>query len=251
MEHVLNFTLWEQYSDEADHYSYVRCLNLGTLYEVIRVTHDKHGDQAEFVHRVIFMAEYDEQALTAILQNFGYESLDAFVREVNHADVDPAGLIVRSDGSIDREASPSWWIDYMLLASLMSEHFDGLRMAAQTADALAKAAMKADNVPSSSFCIQRTFADELLTIPLTETEIEEIYSAKAEQARMENLCDELNDLDEDDSCFEGHSQEALLNDKEFLEAVLHRWYRYNGHGGDQVENLREAIKVTIHELYPA
>ena len=34
---------WEQYAGEAEHYSYVRCLDLGQIYEVVRVTHEKHG----------------------------------------------------------------------------------------------------------------------------------------------------------------------------------------------------------------
>ena len=241
---------WEQYSDEATHYSYVRCLGLGTLYEVVRVTHDKNGQQAEFVHQVIFMAEYDEQALVEILKGFGYDSMDAFVYEVNHADVDPTGFVTRADGSIDREASSAWWIDYMLLASLMAEHFTGREMSVETADALAKSIVETTCDPCSPFCIQRTFIDQPVSIPLTEAEVNMIYSLKDEQARMDFLRDEIMSLDEDDDCFAGHCQEDLTSNKGFMESVQHRWYHYNGHGGDQIENLREAIKVTIHEQFP-
>ena len=100
-------TSWTAYADDVAHYCYVRCLDFGNLYEVVRVTHDKHGQQAEFVHQIIFMSEYNEPAMTEILKGFGYESLDAFVCETNGADADPAGFVTRPDGSIDRAASPS------------------------------------------------------------------------------------------------------------------------------------------------
>ena len=96
---------WELYTDESTHYSYVRCLNYATHYEVVRVTHDQDGPQAEFVHQIIFMIEYDEAALVEILQNFGYTSLDAFVCETNHAGASSAGFIRKPDGSIDGTAS--------------------------------------------------------------------------------------------------------------------------------------------------
>lgn len=181
MEQQLLPATWETYADNADHYSYVRCLDLGNLYEVVRVTHDKHGQQAEFVHQLIFMAEYDEPAMTEILKEFGYESLDAFVREVNSADTDPAGFAVRQDGSIDRAASPSWWIDYMLLASLMAEHFDGRIMTIQAADDLARAVVKENPIAPTPFCIRRTFGGQLVTIPLKEAEINKICATKSKQ----------------------------------------------------------------------
>lgn len=184
MEQRLLPAPWETYADNADHYSYVRCLDLGNLYEVVRVTHDKHGQQAEFVHRLIFMAEYDEPAMAEILREFGYENLDAFVREENSADTDPAGFIARQDGSIDRAASPSWWIDYMLLASLMAEHFDGRIMAVQAADNLARAVIKENPIAPSPFCIRRTFGGQLVTIPLKEAEINKIYAAKSNQPSL-------------------------------------------------------------------
>lgn len=181
MEQQLLPATWETYADNADHYSYVRCLDLGNLYEVVRVTHDKHGQQAEFVHQLIFMAEYDEPAMTEILKEFGYESLDAFVREANSADADPAGFILRQDGSIDRAASPSWRIDYMLLASLMAEHFDGRIMTVQAADDLARAVVTENPIASSPFCIRRTFGGQLVTIPLKEAEVNKICAAKSKQ----------------------------------------------------------------------
>ena len=241
---------WEQYADEAEHYSYVRCLDFGKIYEVIRVTHEKHGLQAEFVHQVIFIDEYDEPALVEILSRFGYKSLDAFVCEVNHADMEHSGFILRQDGSVDREASPTWWIDYMLLASLMAESCSGRAMTVQAADALAQSIV--DKAPDSvgPYCIKRTIADQLTTIILTEEEINTIYEAKDAQFQYDYLHDEIRELDSDDPCFSGCSQEQLLENEKFLNAVQARWYHYNGHGSDHSENLREAILVTVHEYFP-
>lgn len=183
---------WEQYAGEAEHYSYVRCLDLGQIYEVVRVTHEKHGLRAEFVHQVIFMDEYDEQALTEILGGFGYKSLDAFVCEANHADVDPAGFVTRQDGSIDREASPSWWIDYMLLSSLMAEHFDGLDLPVRTADALADSIVcKAPDTVIGPYRIRRMIADQRTTIPPTEEEARETYVVTVIRQRFEGQNMEL------------------------------------------------------------
>lgn len=249
MEYALMPSPWEPYCEEAAHYSYVRCLSVGALYEVVRVTHDKHDWRAQFVHQVIFMAEYDEQALAEILKGFGYKDLDGFVCEVNHADVDPGGFVVRSDGSIDREASRCWWIDYMLLASLMAEHFPGREMPVQAADALARSIVETPCDASEPFCIRRTWMDQLMSIPLTGEEVNDICKAKDAQVRMELLCDELQNMDKDNPCFEGRDPQELIDDRRFLNVVMDRWYHYNGHGGDQTENLREAVTVTIHELY--
>lgn len=250
MEQKLAPAPWSSYADAADHYCYVRCLDFGNLYEVVRVTHDKHGQQAEFVHQIVFMTEYDELAMTEILREFGYDSLDAFVCEVNGADTDPAGFTTRQDGSIDRAASPSWWIDYSLLASLMAEHFDGRVMTVQAADDLARAAVEGNPVSPYPFCIRRTFGGQLVTIPLTEKEINMVCTTKDKQVQAACLKDEISDLDKDDPCFDGSSQSALLDDAGLLAEIQKRWYHYNGNGGDHTENLREAVRVTIHAHSP-
>lgn len=250
MQQIVLLAPWNSYADAVDHYCYVRCLDVGNLYEVVRVTHDKHGQQAEFVHRVIFMTEYDEPALTEILRGFGYESLDAFVCETKGADTDPAGFTVRQDGSIDRATSPSWQIDYTLLASLMAEHFDGRVMAIQAADDLAQAVVKGSPIAPSPFCIRRTFGGQLVTIPLTEKEVDMVCTAKDKQVQMAYLKDEIRDLEKDSPCFDGCDQSTLLSDEGLLTDVQKRWYHYNGNGGDHAENLQEAIKVTIHDHFP-
>ena len=65
--------------------SYVRCILPGEIYEAVRVTHEKDGQQAEFLHRIFFMPEYSEPDLEEILRGFGYESLDAYVSEQNQS----------------------------------------------------------------------------------------------------------------------------------------------------------------------
>lgn len=124
---------WEPYAGEAKHCSYVRCILPGEIYEAVRVTHEKDGQQAEFLHRIFFMPEYSEPDLEEILRGFGYESLDAYVSEQNQS-----GFILQPEGKIDRRKSLAWYIDYMYLASLMAEHFEGRRMPVQTADRLAR-----------------------------------------------------------------------------------------------------------------
>ena len=250
MEQKLAPAPWSSYADAADHYCYVRCLDFGNLYEVVRVTHDKHGQQAEFVHQIVFMTEYDEPAMTEILREFGYDSLDAFVCEANGADTDPAGFTTRQDGSIDRAASPSWWIDYSLLASLMAEHFDGRVMTVQAADDLARAAVEGNPISPYPFCIRRTFGGQLVTIPLTEKEINMVCTTKDKQVQAAYLKGEIRNLDKDDPCFDGSSQPVLLDDAGLLAEIQKRWYHYNGNGGDHTENLREAVKVTIHAHFP-
>ncbi|MCI9350151.1 MAG: hypothetical protein HFF83_13180 [Oscillibacter sp.] len=76
---------WEPYAGEAKHCSYVRCILPGEIYEAVRVTHEKDGQQAEFLHRIFFMPEYSEPDLEEILRGFGYESLDAYVSEQNQS----------------------------------------------------------------------------------------------------------------------------------------------------------------------
>ena len=241
---------WNAYADDAAHYCYVRCLDFGNLYEVVRVTHDKHGQQAEFVHQVIFMSEYDESAMTEVLKGFGYESLDAFVCETNCADAEPAGFGTRPDGGIDRAASPSWWIDYMLFASLLAEHAEGRMMTVQAADDLANAVVVMNPIAPNPFYIHRTFGGQLVSIPLCETEVNMICTIKDEQIRRKHLLDEISDLGEDDPCFDGCSLSSLLDNEDLLADIQRRWYHYNGNGGNHTENLREAVKVTIHAHFP-
>lgn len=250
MEQMLVPIPWQTYSDERNHYSYVRCLSLAMAYEVVRVTHDKHGDRAEFVHRIIFMNEYSESALSDILKGFGYDSLEAFVQ-------DHAGLEGSEDlpfcpaGGVGHGDSPIQYPDYMLLASLMAEHFNGQDMTAKAADDLAQSIVGTEAGPANPFCIRRFFLSQPVLIPLSKTELTAIYQAKHEQVLMTLLRDALRDLADDDPCFDGRSKELLLQDAAFLKTLQGRWHRYNENSNALSENLREAITVTVHQLFPA
>ena len=188
--------------------------------------------------------------MTEVLKGFGYESLDAFVCETNCADAEPAGFGTRPDGGIDRAASPSWWIDYMLFASLLAEHAEGRMMTVQAADDLANAVVVMNPIAPNPFYIHRTFGGQLVSIPLCETEVNMICTIKDEQIRRKHLLDEISDLGEDDPCFDGCSLSSLLDNEDLLADIQRRWYHYNGNGGNHTENLREAVKVTIHAHFP-
>lgn len=250
MEQPLASMSWQAYSDERSHYSYVRCLSLATAYEVVRVTHDKHGERAEFVHQTIFMNEYSEGDLSDILKGFGYDSLNAFV-QAHALQEGPEDQCLLSDGGVVHGDSPAQYPDYMLLASLMAEHFNGRDMVAREADDLARSIVGTESSPANPFCIRRIFLSQPLLIPLSEAELTAIYQAKHEQVLMTLLCDALRDLADDDPCFDGRSKELLLQDAAFLKTLHRRWRRYNDSSSVQSENLREAVTVTVHELFPA
>lgn len=158
---------WEAYADEASHYSHVRCLEPDSIYEAVRVTHEKDGGQAEFLHQVFFMAEYNEPELVEILRGLGYENLDACVSDQNQG-----GFVIGSDGKIDRRKSPAWQIDYMYLASLMAEHFEGRRMPAETADRLARSIVGEHPDIVEPIQTRQVFAGQLVSVPLSEGEME-------------------------------------------------------------------------------
>ena len=65
---------------------------------------------------------------------------------------------------------------------------------------------------------------------------------------QEFLIDELLDLDEDDNCFGGYDRDELIENDAFLSAVDALWDKYNGHGGDRTENLREAAGVITSQM---
>lgn len=45
---------WENYADETEHYCYVRCLDLGKMYEAVCVRHINGTDDANYLHQVFF-----------------------------------------------------------------------------------------------------------------------------------------------------------------------------------------------------
>lgn len=65
---------WENYADETEHYCYVRCLDLGKMYEAVCVRHINGTDDANYLHQVFFPEEWCEEALVELLQRFEYET---------------------------------------------------------------------------------------------------------------------------------------------------------------------------------
>lgn len=98
------------------------------------------------------------------------------------------------------------------------------------------------------FCIRRTISGEERCIPLTEDELQEIHRTLRKEDEREYLIDEVYDLDDDDDCFNGYDRDKLIENGEFLSAVDALWDKYNGHGGDRTENLREAIDVITSQM---
>ena len=129
---------WENYADETEHYCYVRCLDLGKMYEAVCVRHINGTDDANYLHQVFFPEEWCEEALVELLQRFEYENLDDFVQDINLADSEK-GFIRNADGTIDRNASPAWYIDWMYMVNLMAEDavYGSRRVPAKEADKLA------------------------------------------------------------------------------------------------------------------
>lgn len=72
-------------------------------------------------------------------------------------------------------------------------------------------------------------------LSVTLSEYSQDITAQLRILRKNNLLD-----------LKGNS-ESILSDPEFLEQVRLRWYKYNDNGGDQSENLQEAISDTLKE----
>lgn len=127
------------------------------------------------------MSEYTEEDLVEILQNFGFESLDAYVSELNQS-----GFVLRPDGKIDRRKSPSWYIDYMYLTSLMAEHAEGREMPAQRADRLARSLVGERLDTQTTIQIKRVFAGQQVAITLSKDEVEMICGRRDVLRRIQH-----------------------------------------------------------------
>lgn len=96
--------------------------------------------------------------------------------------------------------------------------------------------------------IKRIIEGTEVSIPLTEEEMQGVYRMIDKKNGQDFLTDEIYDLDENDDCFSGYSQDELTKKDEFLNAVEALWDKYNGHGGDRTENLREAVSVVTSRM---
>lgn len=130
---------WENYADETNHYCYVRCLDLGKMYEAVCVRHISGTEDADYLHQVFFPEEWSEDALVELLQKFDYVTLDDFVQDINMAESEEQGFVRNADGTIDRNASPAWYIDWMYVVNLMAEVavYESRRISAKEAVKLA------------------------------------------------------------------------------------------------------------------
>lgn len=128
---------WTDYCDE--HIMLLRHLPAlsGNAFECLKiVSHPDEDGTVSVLHETIFIDDYiidncrGEIALCEILAGFGYTSLDDYVRDHNGDD----DWVYREDNTVDREASPSWYIDFLDLASFICESHDhGLKMTPESA----------------------------------------------------------------------------------------------------------------------
>lgn len=77
----------------------------------------------ELHHGAVYVDDYftpeAKQTLDELLSGFGFAGLEGFVKETAETDgQDWARLL---DGTVDTAKSPSWFIDRMMLASLIVE----------------------------------------------------------------------------------------------------------------------------------
>lgn len=132
MEYKLNEqpVQWESCCDER--LVLGRCAADWSTFEFIKVTDESDGC-VKVLHEIIFPDDYPVDALDDILSGFGYDSLDDFVKKNATSDE----WLYLPDGSLDRENSPAYIIDWAQLAYLICEyHDDGIPMDKKSAAAL-------------------------------------------------------------------------------------------------------------------
>ena len=130
-----DFAKYGEWTDCCDeHVMFVRELSdmEGRAFECLKVVPHMDDDHTlSMLHEVIFTDDFvftnclGEDALNQVLRGFGYKDIDDYVRDIS-GDED---WIYHKDGSVDRNASPSWTVDWAHLASLMCESHDhGLKL---------------------------------------------------------------------------------------------------------------------------
>lgn len=78
------FGLWRSVSDE--NLILQRVIVPGVAYEMVHVTNEGN-DIYKFLHEVIFCDDYNKGALEKVLDDFGYKSLEEFVREYSEQEL--------------------------------------------------------------------------------------------------------------------------------------------------------------------
>ena len=116
---------WESYSDSKILYLRPLTPNNETEFEYVAVCSPLNEvvGMMELHHGVVYVDDYfspeARPLLDGLLNGFGYAGLEGFVKE--SAETDGKDWVRRLDGSVDTAKSPSWFIDYRLLASLIIE----------------------------------------------------------------------------------------------------------------------------------
>lgn len=128
---------WTDYCDE--HVMFVRELQdiEGSAFECLKVVPHIDDDRTlSMLHEIIFTDDFaftnsrGEQELNQILNGFSYKDIDDYVRDMN-GDND---WIYHEDGRVDRNASPSWIVNWSHIASFVCEsHVHGLKVTPEDA----------------------------------------------------------------------------------------------------------------------
>lgn len=81
-EHVTTTGEWRSQTEEVDNYSFTRILDAAKgIVEVVAVRHYKWPLVADFVHNVVFLDDFSDEALQIIVRDFGYKDLKSYYAE--------------------------------------------------------------------------------------------------------------------------------------------------------------------------
>lgn len=81
-------------------------------YEMCQVV--RIGDEYRVCHGLVAIGAVSEEELDALVRMCGYKGLDDFVRETAATNE----FLFHEDGTVDRESSPAWSLEYGLLAEM-------------------------------------------------------------------------------------------------------------------------------------
>lgn len=83
------------------------------LYQVVSSPNGAYG----ISNHTVDVRKYSEQQLQEVVKENGYRDLDDFVMQLSARD----DWVYHPDGSLDRDASPSYYYDFELLARMIFE----------------------------------------------------------------------------------------------------------------------------------
>lgn len=85
---------------------------LAQCFEMCQIT--KMGDEYRICHGIVTISDVSSEELDALVRMYGYNGLEGFVQE----SAPTTEFVFNVDGSIDRENSPAWILEYALLAEM-------------------------------------------------------------------------------------------------------------------------------------